>query len=1440
MSDLLRTIAAYVPPGLIRAALNGEPPPTEAKVAHNSAAILFADVSGFTPLTEALAQRGTEGPEELTRLLNRYFGWMIAFAEAEGGEVVKFGGDSLTVVFAATSEPLAMATRRAYQVAQTMQVAMEEFGIMESSVGLVSLKMKVGIGAGQILSAHIGGIDSRWEYIIAGDPLNQATRAEREAQQGQIVLSPQAQAVIAPNRPASRRSIPQIDWSTVADPVMAEHYLRCYTPKPIRTWLDEGLHSWLATLRPMSVLFIGINGLDYEQPKAILKLHNFFRDAQKTVYHYQGSLPRLTVDDKGTVLLVLFGTPPNSHENDPERALRCALDLQALAKKHRLQLAIGATTGRVFAGPVGSNTRREYTVMGDTVNLAARIMIAAGPNQICCNYQTYRSAYEQMSFETLTPIRIKGKTGSISIYRLTGTHDPKWQFDQIKHAEISDPLVGRQAEIAALSTYLDRLETGDGQTVIIEGEAGIGKSRLVGALIRLLEQRGLMAILGLGRSIEQETPYRAWQDIFEAGLDMQTRPSSPSHTPETLANIKRQLENSAPALARYLPVLADILNIALPENENSTALTAAQRQAKVESLLVTLLKRWAERRPLALILENAQWLDAASWKLALRLAQELEQHNIPLLLVLAVRPLEDETANTDLKTLSDLPKTERLRVDTLPPDETLTLAVMSMGLTRNELPEAVAELIRTRAGGNPFFAEELFYFLYDNGYITFKTIQDKTRCLISSDLDRANQTLPATIQNVILSRLDQLPPEKQLMLKIAAVIGPTFEYGTLSYTLNHHMPVSHEQLQTYLEDLTYLDLIRPVAAEPYQTFRFKHNIIREVTYQTLLFDRRRQLHRLVALWHESIFGPSPNEPQPADFSHPWLKLPSLSPEFAHATHPLASYYSPLVYHWHQAEDEEKERLYATLLGEQAMAQFANAEALGYIHRALDLTPKTDVKTRCRLLLARETVYNRRGQREGQQKDLMSLAGMLQALQDEQANVIITLRQAHYAEATGHYAEALHAAQQATRLAQTIKDWVGLGQGYLIQGKIQAARGHFESAQEMAEQALNLAQRANNIHLKAEYLLLMADLNRRQGHYTTAQRYSQQALAIGQMRPGQLLKADALNILGLIDYAQSKFTMATKKFEQAIRIYYTQGNRRDEAKALLNIGLTYLAQQQYETARDYFEQVLDITREIDDRAGTASVLSQLGVTYGKLGDFTTAQSYLGQALGIYKEIDHPLGEAQALSRFGFIYYTLSDIRTTRRYCDLALTIQQKLGDKLGESYSLIYLGHVLVEQNQLKAATTAYNRALELREEMESALLPVDGLVGRAYIYILQENWEQAETQITDVLTWINTHGHTGVDNPHWVYLKSYQILMTLAKQNPEAAAQAQKLLNTAHKTIHKQTDGLSHPKMQRNFLRNIKVHQAIINLKSGKEIAYASPQRQASDSQPFFSTGASP
>jgi len=1344
MPDLLRTLAAYVPPSIARAALKeaSPAPPTKPEAERFRAAILFADISGFTPLTEALAQRGLEGPEELTRLLNGYFSRMIALIEAHGGEVAQFSGDAVTVVFPAADEGLGVATRRAMQAAEAMQAAMSEFAALETSAGPVALGMKIGIGAGEILAASVGGLFDRWEHVIAGDPLRQMAQAEHQAGRGEIVLSPEAEAVIAPGR-VTPRPLAQPDWSGVQDPAAVEAVLRAYVPGVVIAWLEEELQEWLAVLRPMSVLFTGVAGIDYARPGAFERLHTFLRAAQEIIRRCEGTISRLAVDDKGTVMLVLFGAPPRAHENDPERALRCALDLQAAVETQGLQLSIGAATGRVFAGPVGSPTRREYTVMGDAVNLAARLMNVAGIGQVRCDYETYRSARGRLAFDLLSPVRVKGKAGLIRIYRPTG------ELGRRSAEEATGALIGRRAELDRLAVALDHVQAGGSRVLLIEGEAGIGKSRLVEELTGLMRERGVAGLIGAGRSIEQQTPYRAWRDIFSSyfGLDEVDDPA------ERRRRVEAHVRDVAPELEERIPLLNDVLNLGLPESDLTASLDIHLRHDSLISLLLALLRAWAAERPLVLALEDAHWLDTLSWDLTVQVARALTVVRAPLLLVVVMRPMEAEAGRSEPQILANMEVTEHLSLQSLPPDETLALAASRLGVGAGGLPGPVAELVRSRAGGNPFFAEELVYALRDNGLITVETEKGQTHCVVSGDLNRAAQRLPDTIQGIVLSRIDRLPPEEQLTLKVAAVIGRTFVYTTLHDTLGEHMEITHRLLRTYLDDLASLDLTPLEAPEPELTYIFKHIITQEVAYETLLFAQRRQLHRAVGLWYRRRFGDGVDQIAGKELESS-----------------LAPYYPLLVYHWHQAGDEDQERRYTGLAGKWAAAQFANVEAAGYFSRALELTPETDLAARYDLLLAREAVNDLRGEREAQARDLAILSALAEEMGDDRRGAEVALRQASYCEATSDYVAALEAVQRAIERAARTEELADDSEGYIAWGKVLWRQGEYEAAHAPLERALALALTASNRRAEARALYYLGDVYLYQGDYPPAQEH----------------------------------------YRQALEIYRADSRRQGEADSLSNLGVIHYELGDCPAARDHYEQALSIFRAIGDRRGETLALNNLGTVYCDLGDYETARKYHQQALDIRVTIGDRWGEANSLVNLGLVHHGLGENEAAWECCQQALEIQREIGDRRGEGYSLTYRGFALEGLGELEAAGEAYGEAMCLRRELGQDCLAIDDLAGLARVALVQDDFERALRHVEEILAWIEANGSEGIEYPLQVCLTCYRVLSATAEGQPSAVARANTVLSRAHATLMQQAASISDRELSCKFTENVKANREIV------------------------------
>ena len=688
------------------------------------------------------------------------------------------------------------------------------------------------------------------------------------------------------------------------------------------------------------------------------------------------------------------------------------------------------------------------------------------------------------------------------------------------------------------------------------------------------------------------------------------------------------------------------------------------------------------------------------------------------------------------------------------PDETVALAAARLGVAAGGLPPAVADLIRTRADGNPFFAEELVYFLRDNALITTTTDEAGPRCVVSGDLARAAQTLPDNIQGLVLSRIDRLPPDEQLTLKVAAVIGRTFGYPLLRDTLGEQMEISERLLKTHLDDLAHLELTPLEAPEPELTYIFKHIITQEAAYETLLFAQRRQLHRAVAEWYERAYQGA------ADLSAGGLTLPLL------------------VYHWHQAEDREHERHYAALAGKWAAAQFANVEAAGYFSRALELTPEADLATRCELLLAREAVNDLRGERPAQAEDLQALAALVRTMNDDRRWAEVALRQANYAEVVSDYPGALAAVETAVERAVLAQDLTAEAEAYTAWGKVLWRQGRYEEARPPLEYALTLARTTHNHHAEAKGLYYLGDVYLYQGNYPDAQGH----------------------------------------FQQALEAYRSEGHRPGEADSLNNLGVIHSEQGDHASARDYLEQVLAINRATGDRRGETLTLNNLGVAYCDLGDYAEARDYHEQALAIRLTIGDRQGEANSLVNLGLVYHGLGDDRTARQHCARALAIQQEIGDRRGQGYGLTYLGHALAGLGEYQAATQAYDEALRLRRELGQHSLTMDDLAGLARVAMAQGQRGRALALIKEILSWVEANGSGGIEYPLQVYLTCYRVLLSTAEGDASAMERARAILSTARADLVAQADRVRDSALRRSFLEGVAANREIVAEWEAQEI----------------------
>jgi len=867
-------------------------------------ALLFADISGFTPLTERLSAKGPVGAEELTLALNSYFGELIQIVNSYGGDVLKFAGDALIAIFEdrMSGSDLRDAASRAAAASLVIQRKMQNFPEVEGT----QLLLKIVLVAGRLRIMHLGGVFGRCEILIVGEPLKEVAAVDKVAGPGDIIASAgffqsldglvdgipvegghyriQALQQGAEKRlECSHRNGQQqlIDAPFRADAVVA---MRGYIPAAIYARLVAGQTDWLGELRKVSVLFANLPGFDQETP--LEDAQQLMVALQRTVYKFEGSLNKMSVDDKGVSMLVGFGLPPLAHEDDAVRAIGCAQALHAKIMELGWSCSIGVATGKIFCGAYGNEQRREYTMIGDTVNTSARLMQAAR-GQILCEQVTWRESASRFNFETLEPVQMKGKSELVPIFRPLARriHNTHQVMERIN-------VIGRTSELQIFDQKLKYLiKHRQGSVVYIEGEAGIGKSHLGNYFEQTAEVAGCRVLYGGGDTMERSTPWFGWRSVIASviGLDDQRL------DPEWLEERLRDRFELSPETLRLIPLLSSVLPVVWPDNDWTAQMSGAIRATNVDELLIELISQAAKQGPLVISLEDVHWFDSAS----LEMIHKLALRDDPIIIVGVTRPLT-KPVPWEVESLLKMPVTHHLELDALSSEETIKVARHL--LNARSLPTSVEQLLSERSQGNPLFVEELTFTLRDSGML--EVVSGTGR--LTGDLhEYLDQQAADSLAGIVVRRIDSLSPSEQLVIKVASAIGCDFSYALL----RDIFPVDSEQagIRECLKALCEKQILQIFGDHLDQEYAYRNHTLRDVAYNLVLKKHRVELHTAVGKWIEANYSQE-----------------------------LEVHFPRLAEHWIQAGDLKRAVRFLALAGEVALQHNANREAARFFRKAIQL------------------------------------------------------------------------------------------------------------------------------------------------------------------------------------------------------------------------------------------------------------------------------------------------------------------------------------------------------------------------------------------------------------------------------------------------------------------------------------------------------------------------
>lgn len=1405
------SLNAYIPQDRRQAIARGEELPDRTQ-----GAALFADISGFTPLTEALVKElgSRRGADELTKHLNLVYSALIAQVDRYQGSVIGFSGDAITCWF---EDDLGL---RVIACGLAMQRAMTQFEhITTPSGSIISLGMKVAIAGGPARRFRVGDPHLQYIDVLAGHTLERMAAAERQTRRGEVVvavetIAPLNEAIIV----AEWRSEPEMyetgrvgvvtglthspQFPTVpAVPVMAEEHLsedrvRSWLLPPIYQRLRHGQDQFLAEIRPAVALFLKFEGLEYDHDdEAGQKLDLYIRWVQRTLARYEGYLIQLTVGDKGSYLYAAFGAPV-AHDDDPVRAVAAALELRSPPAEYDFirPVQIGLSQGRMRAGAYGSPSRQTYGVLGDETNMAARLMNKAEPGQILVSQRVADAVAKRYQLQHVGLVQVKGREAPLSVSlvverRLPSPQRPVTIFTQ--------PLVGREAELAQLDKNLAAVLMGEGHILRLEGVAGVGKSHLSAAFVERALRLGFRVGLGACQSTSQNIAYYPWRQVFQALLGLADE--EPNHQTESaqltstlvndpqVAQIETQVQRLNPDWLLRLPLLGDLLGLAIADNATTAAFDPQLRQETLFTLAVEMIQAWAKDRPLLLLIEDAHWFDEASLGLTLTLGRVIS--NARVLLALVHRPVAPGDREILLfSQLNQLPDHDYLSLNEL--SLAGVIALVTNRLQGQPTPLAVS-LIQAYAQGNPFYTEELVETMREAGKLyrqadgwwnlSGEIIQalQQANCLVregeqwllaaEAQLAGVDLGIPDSIYGIVLSRLDRLPEIYKLTLKVASVIGRVFEFELLARA--HPLQLEQATLIAQIQGVEGRDFVRLEAPQPQLSYMFKHNITQEVVYQTLLENQQRELHQAVG-----------------------EVLEELQPEAVER----------LAYHYRHSGIQPKALFYLDKAAYKAQQEYANEMALNYYDQALA------IEERWEWLKGKIEVLHILGRREEEQATLELLEAVLGKDDFPSAAFKIAYLWGQYYEAISEYPQAQANIEQALMACHRESDLVGEAFCLTQLGLIANRQGDYERAKANYNQILSTFQShkidsGEAAHLLAQVLNGLGTIHRQQGNFDQAAECYERALGLSQHDGNRLREAEAFNHLGVTAYYQRHFAEAQTYHQQALHIRQSIGDRVGEGMSWLNLAQIARDLGTYDQAQQYLTAALTIVQATGDRWQEVNLWNDMGILYQELGDLSTAQACLERGLRLAQDIGDEVGQAYLESNLGLVLRDQNNLEAAEKVLQHGLNLHQRENNKYQIAVFFSYLSTVSLQADRMEQAIGQAQAALKLHQELDMRLNTVDDLAVLAKAYLAIGDLPQALMYARQTLDILEECKGEGPEFPHRDYWFGFQVMAAAGQQKAAQAA-----LQAAYELVISRTQKITDPALRLSFLEQVAINREIV------------------------------
>jgi serine/threonine protein kinase/tetratricopeptide (TPR) repeat protein len=634
--------------------------------------------------------------------------------------------------------------------------------------------------------------------------------------------------------------------------------------------------------------------LDAEESAGII--NSCYETLTSIVEKYGGSIGKMI----GGTMKILFGVPI-AIEETPKKAVNAAIEirneLQRISREKKLQtpldIRIGINTGTMIVGSIGCMEKKDYTIIGGTITLASRLKDLTAKGQIFAGPSTYLYTQDNFEFKQLKPISARGHTYPVPIFELLSTREKIYRPEFGIGRMIRSEMVGRENELDRLIFHIVKVIAGEGSIISITGEAGIGKSRLIAEFKKTKDIKKVILLEGRALSIGKSLNYHLLIDLLKNWAGIKEEDSEL----ESLSRLEAAIAGIYPeGMEEVFPFIATLMGMKL-KGKYEARLKGIESESLEKLILKNLrelIVKAAETGSNVYILEDLHWADVSTIEMLESLFRLVESHRI--LVINVLRPNFKNTGERILKTLREKYGKIHYEIRLDPLAETQCETLIRNLVKTGDLPKETAVAIANRTGGNPFFIEEVVRSFIDEGVLEAEDGKFRIR-------GKINQVeIPDTIQDVLMARIDRLDERKKALLKEASVIGRYFFYKILA-----EVSECPGDIKKHLDYLKSVQLFKEGKRLGEVEYLFKHALVQEVTYESILQKKRRELHLRTAGAIESVFSER-----------------------------LHEFYGMLALHYSRAENLEKAEEFLVKAGEEAAKAAASYEALSYYREALHL------------------------------------------------------------------------------------------------------------------------------------------------------------------------------------------------------------------------------------------------------------------------------------------------------------------------------------------------------------------------------------------------------------------------------------------------------------------------------------------------------------------------